>query len=731
MKLTIVNCGDPREYAVVKYQPLAPAYLAASTPPGWDIELVDENFDVFRPELCDADVVAFSAIPRHIDRAYVNARMLRERGITTVGGGMHVSAIPEEATRYFDAIVEGEAEPIWATVLEDFERDELRRHYVSGFDQSLEDLTLPDRKYVHPGYPLASISTSRGCANSCSFCYMGSLQRKSYRVIPTETILEDFARIPQKLVVLSDANFLGFNEAHLDSRRELCEGLIRRGIKKYWGAQVMADVATFPGLPDLLYRAGCRLAFIGFETIGQENLDSISKGQNARLNYAETVEIMQRAGIAVAASFILGLDTHRLDYGETLKQWLDIARPLFLNLGVLTPMPNTQLYRQAQREGRLLADGPALWRHMDKSTNTLRYEHLTSEEVERTFEAVQEHYFAPKGVAKNFLHHLFIDHQIVMSLLYLGAAKRKSASRCHSVAFSRPPQPGDAPRVGVVREGDEKRRSRRTELSLLTWNINQWPLFSRSRRCERDLERARSLLASYDLVCLQECWSAESQDLRWSFPFHYHDHRRTRWGFGSGLLILSKLPIHAWYSTVYRARAFPDSLAAKGATLIRVGIEGFGELDLVNTHLQAWQERPVLRAQIAELAQFVEKRGSSSVGLVAGDLNASPGSEEYAILKERCSLRDVIEERPIGNGRDETNRRPGKRWPFPLPRRWGGSDEPLSGSTGRIDHLFLRTRDGARAQILETGELPDPETGDSCPSDHRGLFVRLSIGAKS
>lgn len=728
MKLTIVNCGDPREYAVIKYQPLAPAYLAACTSPDWEIELVDENFEVFRPERCEADLVAFSAIPRHIDRAYVHARMLRERGITTVGGGMHVSAIPEEATQYFDAIVEGEAEPIWAEVLRDFEQGELEPHYISGFDQDLEGLTLPDRRYIHPGYRIASVSTSRGCPNSCSFCYEGSLRRKTYRVIPTETILEDFARVRQKVVVLSDANFLGFTEAHLDSRRELCEGLIRRRIAKYWGAQVTADVVRYPDLPELLYRAGCRLAFIGFETVGPKNLDSIGKGRNAELDYTEVVETMQRAGIAVAASFILGLDTHCPDYGEDLKRWLDQARPLFLNLGVLTPMPNTALYRQARREGRLLADGPALWRQLDKATNTLRYRHLTADEVEATFEDVMTHYFQPKVIAQNFLHHLLVDRQLVMSLLYLGAARRKSSSRSHSVAFAGPPKRLEA---SSPHEQAEATPPRPVELRLLTWNVNQWPLLSRINRCARDLERVRALLVDYDLVCLQECWSAESQELRWSFPFHYHDHQTTGWGLGSGLLILSKLPIHAWYSQRFDARAFPDSLAAKGATLVRVGVEGFGEVDLVNTHLQAWRGRDVLLAQMAELASFVDERARSSLGLVVGDLNSSPGAAEYDYLKAACSLRDLLEERPIEADRD--GERPGRRarWPLPWPRRWSGNDRPHSGSSGRLDHIFLRRNNGATAQVRETAALPPPGSGERCPSDHRGLSLRLVIEAES
>jgi radical SAM superfamily enzyme YgiQ (UPF0313 family) len=441
MKLTIVNCGDPGEYAVVRYQPMAPPYIAACTPPHWQIELVDENWERFDPRDCRADLVAFSAIPRHVHRAYAHAAVLRERGITTVAGGLHVSAVPDEALEHFDSVVEGEAEPLWSTVLADLEHGRLQRHYRAGFDRPLETLGLPDRRYIHPGYKIASVSTSRACNNSCSFCYMGSLRDRSYRTIPAETVVEDFRQVTQKLIVLTDANFLGFTDEHLESRLELCEALIRSGIKKYWAAQITADVVRHPELLKLLYRAGCRLAFIGFETVGQRALQSIDKDQYAPLDYTEVVRRVQAAGIGVAASLILGLDTHDRSYERELTDWLDEARPLFLNLGVLTPMPNTALYQQARRDGRLLADGADLWPHIDKATTTLRYPHLSADEVEEMFGNVVRHFFSNRSILRTFANQLFVRRQPTLSVLYLASALRKRGNPCKTLI---PPDPGRA-----------------------------------------------------------------------------------------------------------------------------------------------------------------------------------------------------------------------------------------------------------------------------------------------
>jgi len=434
MRLTIVNCGDPGEYAVVKYQPLAPPYIAAYTPSPWQVEVADENWEAFDPAACSADLVAFSAIPRHVDRAYRHAAALEARGIATVGGGMHVSAIPEEALQHFDAIVEGEAEPIWPTVLSDFEAGGMQRHYVSNFDAPLAELKLPDRTVIHPGYKIASLSTSRSCENRCTFCYMGSYRKKAYRVIPTERILEDLEQLTQKTIVFSDANFLGFTDEHLASRVELCEGIIRRRIRKYWAAQITADVARHPELLKLLYRAGCRMAFIGFETIGNASLQSIDKDQYAPLDFAEVVRTVQRHGITVAASLILGLDTHTPQYEQELRDWLDRANPLFINLGVLTPMPNTALYKRARDEGRLLMDGIELWRNMDKATHTLRYRGLTAEQADRVFDNVVAHHFRTRKVVGNFAKLFFLQREFMLACLYFGAALRKRSRSTSTVS---------------------------------------------------------------------------------------------------------------------------------------------------------------------------------------------------------------------------------------------------------------------------------------------------------
>lgn len=425
MLLTIVNSGRTAEKAVLKYQPLAPAYLAAYTPSHWTIRLVDENFDLFDPATCRSDLVAFSALPRHIGRAYSHAKVLRERGIATIGGGMHVSAIPDEAKRHFDCVVEGEAEPVWGDVLADFEHAGMRDHYVSDFDHTLDGLLPPNRHFIHPRYRVATLSTSRGCENSCAFCHMGSFKKKSYRLIPIDTILKDFQNVRQKMVVLSDENFLGLPKQNLPERKELCKQIIRLGVNKYWAAQTTVNLAEHPDLIDLMYQAGCRMVFVGFEGLGESSLREIRKHGNFETDYTDVVHTIQSRGIAVAASFILGLDSQSLNYDETLIQWLDKAKPLFLNLGVIAPMPNTPYYKAMEDRGRLIYSRQELWDRLDKMTTTVRYSNFDSGHLVKMFNNVVRSFFRPSRMASTFLSQVFVYRNLHLSLLYLLGALRK------------------------------------------------------------------------------------------------------------------------------------------------------------------------------------------------------------------------------------------------------------------------------------------------------------------
>ena len=193
-KLALINPAMHSDFYTsnLPYSLLTLAYVAAYTANDWEITSYDEYVDEYVDlDKIDADLVAMSALTPNILRAYYLADKLRQRGITTVCGRAHVSALPDEAVQFFDAVVLGEAEPIWPQVIADFESGNLQQVYDGGLDRSVEDIRLPRRDLIHQSYRCPSLITSKGCPFHCDYCYLSVYQKKKYRVLPVDTIIED------------------------------------------------------------------------------------------------------------------------------------------------------------------------------------------------------------------------------------------------------------------------------------------------------------------------------------------------------------------------------------------------------------------------------------------------------------------------------------------------------------------------------------------------------------
>jgi radical SAM superfamily enzyme YgiQ (UPF0313 family) len=100
--------------------------LGALTPPEHEVTIYDE-YHQHAPETIDADLVGISVWTAAANRAYELADTLRSKGLPVVLGGPHVSIYPYEAKRHADCVVVGEAEGVWRSLLQDFERGQLKQ----------------------------------------------------------------------------------------------------------------------------------------------------------------------------------------------------------------------------------------------------------------------------------------------------------------------------------------------------------------------------------------------------------------------------------------------------------------------------------------------------------------------------------------------------------------------------------------------------------------------------
>jgi radical SAM superfamily enzyme YgiQ (UPF0313 family) len=153
--------------------------LASHTPENWEVvyrELDDyTESDLEEIISLNPNVIAFSSLTARINETYLLSKKFQELGFTTIIGGLHVSALPEEGVKYANCIIQGEGEIIWEILLRDFENNKLKNFYSSiannNFTFHLNASRVPKYELLNiEKYNRLTIQTTRGCPLHCSFC---------------------------------------------------------------------------------------------------------------------------------------------------------------------------------------------------------------------------------------------------------------------------------------------------------------------------------------------------------------------------------------------------------------------------------------------------------------------------------------------------------------------------------------------------------------------------------
>ena len=408
-KLLLVNPVNPGRVGLTvnrssRFQPLGLGIIAALSPSDWKVEIADENFAPF--EFRNADLVGLTAFTANINRAYEISSRYRKKGVPTILGGIHSSMCQEEATKYADAVVVGEAESVWPQVISDFESGKLQEVY-KGDLVDLESIPQPRRDLFHPGYMFGSVQTSRGCPMNCDFCSVTIFNGSRYRKRPVEKVLDELQTIPQKMVFFVDDNIIGYGKDDEERAIALFKGMVERGIKKEWFCQASMNFANNEEVLEYAAQSGCRMVFLGLEAENKDALEKVNKRMNLKMGvdaYAETFRRIHRHGITVLGAFIYGLDgdtpeklRQRTDY--ILKSSIDMMQVTFL-----TPLPGTRSFNRLREEGRLLyTDFPSDWVHYDMSEVTYNPLSMNREELTKVMRESTRRLYDPWTMRRKFM----------------------------------------------------------------------------------------------------------------------------------------------------------------------------------------------------------------------------------------------------------------------------------------------------------------------------------------
>jgi len=461
--VSLANVQESRWNRYRVWKPLGLLVLAGLTPPEWEITVIDEN--VRRADysaMPRPDLVGITAFTSQANRAYEVARQFRGRGVSVVMGGIHATTCTEEALRYVDSVVTGEAESVWATVLADAQQGRLQRTYA-GEHVSLAEVPPARHDLLAEGYVFGSIQTTRGCPLNCSFCSVSAFNGTLYRHRPIASVIEELKSIREKWVLVVDDNLIGTNAAHIARAKELFRTMIRARVGKKWIGQVTINMADDDELLALAAQAGCQGVFIGFESLTAEGLKEVGKKSNllqAR-DFRASVRRIHRHNILVVGSFILGLDTDKPGVGRRIAEAASDYGLDLLNVLFLTPLPGTRLWDRMVLEDRIAAgDFPRDWQYYTLSFPTARYKHFSWAQILEEMNACDRGFYSRRRILCRLAGSLLERRHPILALV--GNLSYRNNARLSQSNYAQ---------LGIADGQAGQRRTAAPEKSPVGWSV--------------------------------------------------------------------------------------------------------------------------------------------------------------------------------------------------------------------------------------------------------------------
>ncbi len=372
MKILLVNPEFPDTYWSFRhalpfegkraaFPPLGLLTVSALLPPSWERRLVDLNVERLKSSDIEwADIIFATAMLVQKESLGDVVKRCKEMGKRVVVGGPYVTTSVQRLPEA-DHIFLGEAETTLPQFVEDLERGEPQRIYQAAERPPLSVTPVPHFELVDlKRYSAMSVQYSRGCPFRCEFCDIIEIYGRVPRTKSNEQMLAELDALRsigwRGTLFIVDDNFIGNKKSVKRLLPVLAEWQEKHGHPFEFLTEASINLAEDDELLGGMQRAGFRRVFLGIETPVEESLKEAQKTQNTRMNMLDSVKKIQSYGMEVMGGFIVGFDTDPEDIFERQINFIrESAIPLAM-VGLLTALPDTQLWRRLKREGRLLAE---------------------------------------------------------------------------------------------------------------------------------------------------------------------------------------------------------------------------------------------------------------------------------------------------------------------------------------------------------------------------------------
>lgn len=393
----------PIKYSL--FPPLGLATLAGYLSPHDEAEMVDQHVQPLT--LDDApDLVVIQVYITNAYRAYAIADHYRQKGCFVILGGLHVTALPDEAAQHADAIFLGPAEESFPRFLADFRQGNHQKRYVSttrtlaGIPPIRRDL-IDRSRYLVPN----SIVVTRGCPHHCDFCYKdaffaGGISSYTRQV---DDALAEIERLPGRHLYFLDDHLLG----HPGFARRLFQGM--RGMGRIFQGAATIDSILDGNLIEQAADAGLRSVFVGFESLDPHNLKQSNKRQNLARDYEAAINRLHDLGIMINGSFVFGLDHDDSSVFSRTVDWAIRMGITTSTFHIATPYPGTAFYRRMKQAGRMTATS---WDLFDTRHVTFKPAGMTAAQLKTGYDQAYHDFYTWSAIVRASRFHGSARHQL-------------------------------------------------------------------------------------------------------------------------------------------------------------------------------------------------------------------------------------------------------------------------------------------------------------------------------
>lgn len=401
--------------------------LAALTPDDWSVELIYEVIEDV-PFDTDADLIGISTMGHGVIRSLDLASEFRRLGKTVVLGGYMASIMPDEAKKYCDALVIGDAELVWESLLTDFCAGNLKPIYEKALAVG-EYSTPPPRFDLLKGKRIGDflpVQAGRGCPNTCSFCSVACLYKGRYVKRPLSEVIRDIKQIKAlgfKKILLLDDNIFS-DRLYLDA---LLDALTLLKIK--WMSQCEIRIGDDDALLRKLAKSGCQTLSFGIESLSEESLLAMDKGWANPTQYDVLIQNIRHHGIDVSTEMVVGGEGDTLESIKSTKDFIEKNKISVPRFYILTPFPGTKFFKEIEEAGRFVNKDIYTF---DGKSAVYKPKHMSAEDLTEAYWELYESLFTLRSIIKrNVLKREFLKaplqclFNVLVNLYYRSQIKRR------------------------------------------------------------------------------------------------------------------------------------------------------------------------------------------------------------------------------------------------------------------------------------------------------------------